>query len=73
MIAIYKQNIDAFIKIFIGTESYESLSTAAQESTKKSIEEKVVNMCLLITAMTSGIPLPADFPQSTNINNLLNN
>ena len=65
--------IDAFVKIFMGTEAYESLGATDREIVKKNIEEKVVNMCLLISAMISGIPLPAGFPQSTNINGLLNN
>jgi len=65
--------VDAFVKIFMGQEAFEALEGNAQELIKQNFEEKLVKLCLLISGMISGLPLPEDFPDNVNIDNLMNN
>ena len=62
----------AFAKVFIGSDSFDQIEEGDVENVLKTIEEKIVKLCLLISGLASGIPLPEGFPDEVKINNLMN-
>ena len=61
-VPIKKKHVEAFARIFMGDEAFDSEAFGAQQTILRGFEEKLAKLVLLITSMTSGLPLSEDFP-----------